>query len=66
MAKNIKDKFDAAGDSQLFEDSVDVIPDGMFLDLKPQSDFAVLQAVGDQADHIFFSARQQGHSLGIV
>ena len=56
VAKHIKDKLDSAGDPQLLEDSVDVVPDGMFLHLKPLSDFAVLEAVGDEADHIFHAA----------
>jgi hypothetical protein len=30
----------------------------MFLNLKPLSDFAVLQAVGDEADHILLATRQ--------
>jgi len=30
-AERIKEELDAAGDSQLLEDPVDVIPDGMFL-----------------------------------
>jgi len=66
VAKHIKDKLDSAGDAQLLEDSVDIVPDGMFLDLKPLSDFAILQAVGDEADHIFLAAGQQGRSTGIV
>jgi hypothetical protein len=66
VTKHVEDKFDPAGDSQLLEDSVDVVPDGMFLYSKPLSDFAVLQAVGDEADHIFFAARQQGYSFGII
>jgi hypothetical protein len=47
VTKHIKDELNSAGDSQLLEDSVDVVPDRMFLNLKPLSDFAVLQAVGD-------------------
>jgi hypothetical protein len=47
MTKHIKDELDAAGDSQLLEDSVNVVSDRMFLHLQPLSDFAVLQAVGD-------------------
>jgi hypothetical protein len=66
VTKHIKDELDSAGDSQLLEDSVDVVPDGMFLDLQSLSDFAVLQAVGDEADHIFLAAGQQGRSTGIV
>jgi hypothetical protein len=66
VAKHIEDKLDSAGDSQFLEDSVDVVPDGMFLNLKPLSDFAVLQPVGDEADHIFLAAGQQGRSTGIV
>ena len=65
VAKHIKDKLDPAGDSQLLEDSVDVVPDGMFLHLKPLSDFAVLQAVGDEADYIFLAKGQQGCSRGL-
>jgi hypothetical protein len=33
MTKHIKDELDAAGDSQLLENSVDVIPDRMLLHL---------------------------------
>ena len=66
VTKHVKDELDSGGDSQLFEDSVYVVPDGMFLDLKPLSDFAVLQAVGDEADHILLATGQQGHSVGIV
>ena len=58
VAKHIKDEFDPAGDFQLLEDSVDVVPDGMFRHLKPLSDFAVLQTVGDEADHIFLATGQ--------
>jgi len=66
VTKYIKDELDPAGDSQLLEDSVDVVPDGMFLHLKPLSDFAVLQAVSDQTDYIFFATGQQGYSFGII
>ena len=66
VAKDIKDELDPVGDSQLLEDSVDVVPDRMFLHLKPLSDFAVLQPVGDEADHIFLAAGQQGRSTGVV
>jgi hypothetical protein len=44
------DELDAAGDSQLLEDSVNVISDRVFLHLQPLSDFAVLHAVGDEAN----------------
>jgi hypothetical protein len=60
VAKYIKDELDSAGDSQLLEDPVDVVPDGMFLHLKPLSDFAVLEAVGDEANHIIFATGKQG------
>ena len=66
LAEYLRDKFDSAGNSQLFKDSVDVVTDGMFLHRKPVSDFAVLQTVGDEANHIFFAACQQGHSFGVV
>jgi hypothetical protein len=58
VTKYIENKFNSAGDSYLLEDSIDVVPDGMFLNLKPLSDFAVLQAVGDEADHILLATRQ--------
>ena len=35
VTEYIKDELDSVGDSQLLEDSVDVVPDGMFLYLKP-------------------------------
>ena len=66
VTKYIKDELDSGGDAHFFEDSVDVVPDGMFLHLKPLGDFAVLHAVGDKADHIFFATRQQGYSLRII
>jgi hypothetical protein len=66
VTKYIKDEVDSGGDSRFFEDSVDVVPDRMFLHLKPLSDFAVLHAVGDEADRIFLATRQQWHSLGII
>jgi len=66
LAKSIKDEPDPAGYTQLLEDPVDVVPDGMFLHIKLLSNFAVLQSVGDEMDHIFFATRQQGHSLGII
>jgi hypothetical protein len=66
VTKYIKDELDSAGDSQLLEDSIDVVSDGMFLHLKPLSDFAVLQAVGDEADYIFLAARQQRYSFGTI
>jgi hypothetical protein len=66
VAECIKEELDSAGDSQLVEDSVDIVPDGMFLNLEPLSDFAVLQAVGDEADHIFLARGQQWHSRGVV
>ena len=66
VTKHIKDKLDSAGDSQLLEDSVDVVPNGMFLHLKPLSNFAVFQAIGDETDHVFLAAGQQGRSMGIA
>jgi hypothetical protein len=66
VTKHIKDEFDAAGDSQLLEDAVDVIPDRMFFDPQPLSNFAVLHAVGDEADHILLATGQERHSFGIV
>jgi len=58
VTEYIKDELDSAGDSQLLEDSVDVVPDGMFLNFEPLSDFAVLQAVGDETDYIFLATGQ--------
>jgi len=66
VTEHIKDELDAAGDSQLLEDSVNIIPDRMFLYPEPLSDFAVLHAVGDEADYIFLATRQQRHSVGVV
>ena len=64
VAEGIKDELDSSGNSQLFEDPVDVVPDGMLLHFEPVGDFAVLQAISDEANHVFFPARQQGHSRG--
>ena len=66
LAERIKDQFDSARDSQFFENPIEVVPDRMLLNLEPLSDFTVLQAVGDEANHIFLATRQQRHSVGIV
>ena len=66
VTEHIKDELDSAGNSQLFEDSVDVVPDRMFLHPEPLSDFAVFHAISDEADYIFLATRQQGHSIGVV
>ena len=66
VTKHIKDELDPAGDSQLLEDSVDVVPDRMFFYSELLSDFAVFEAVAHKADYIFLATRQQGHSLGVV
>jgi hypothetical protein len=44
VTKHIKDEFDAAGDSQLLENSVNVISDRMLLHPEPLSDLTVLHA----------------------
>jgi hypothetical protein len=66
VAKNIQDKFDSVGYSQFLEDSVDVVSDGMFFHFESLSDFAVLQSVCNEANYVFFAARQKRHSLGII
>ena len=66
VTEHIKNEFNSAGDSQLLEDSVDVVPDRMFFYSELLSDFAVLHAIGHKADYIFLATRQQGHSLGVV
>lgn len=58
LAEGIENELDSAGDPQLFENAIDVIPDGVFLDLQLLSDFAVFQTVGDQANHLFLTARE--------
>jgi hypothetical protein len=57
-AESVKNKFDPARDSKLFEYPIEIVPYRMLLNLKPLSDFAVLHAVGDEANHIFLAARQ--------
>jgi len=66
LAESIQDELDPAGYTQLLEDPVDVVPNGMFLYVKLLSDFTVLQSVGDEMDRIFFATRQQGHCVGFV
>jgi hypothetical protein len=66
LAKSIQDELDPAGYSQLLEDPVDVVPNGMFLYVKLLSDFTVLQSVGDEMVRIFFATREQGHCVGII
>jgi hypothetical protein len=38
----------------------------MFPDLKTQSDFAILQAVGYQANYLFLATGQKGHTIGFI
>jgi hypothetical protein len=65
LAKSIQDEFNAAGNSQFLEDPVDIVPYRMFLYLELLGNFAVLQAVGDEMNHIFLASRQERHSVGI-
>ena len=66
VTKHVKNKFDSAGHSQLLENSVDVVPYRVFLYFELLSNFAVLQAVGDEANHIFLATCQEWHSVGIA
>ena len=50
VTEHIKDELNSAGDSQLFEDPVNVVPDGMFFHHEPLGDLTVLHAVGDEAN----------------
>jgi hypothetical protein len=65
MAEHIKDELDPSGDSQLFEDPVNVVPDGVLLHFEPVSDFAVLQAIGDEENHVSLAASQQRCAMGV-
>jgi hypothetical protein len=65
MAEHIEDKLDPAGHSQFLENSVDVVPDGVFLDFKLLGDFAILQPVGDEMNHFLFAPRQERHFFRI-
>ena len=49
VTEHIKNEFNSAGDSQLLEDSVNVIPDRVFLHPQPLSDLTVLQAIREIA-----------------
>jgi len=72
VTKHVKDELDSAGDSQLLEDSVDVVPDRMFLHLKTLCDFAVLHAVGDKVvllgclEPYLFSGHRKGRPVCIA
>jgi hypothetical protein len=57
MAERVENQLDPGRHSEFFEDPIEVVPHRMFLNLKPLSDFAVLQAVGDEMDHFFLAAR---------
>ena len=54
----IKNQLDSGRHSKFFEDSIEIIPYRMLLNFKPFSDFAVLQAVGDEMNHFFFAPGQ--------
>ena len=53
MAECIQNQLDSGRNSKLFENPIEVIPYRMLLNFKPLSDFAVLQAVGHEMDHLF-------------
>ena len=59
LVERIQNQLDAAGDSQLIEDPVQVVSDGMLGDVEFLGNLSVLHAVGDQLDYIFFTASQQ-------
>ena len=58
VAESVENQFDPCRHPKFFEDPIKVVPHRMFLNFKPLSDFAVLQAVGDEMDHFFLAARQ--------
>src|ERR1700722_2689759 len=66
LAEGVQNKLDPAGNSQLFEDAINVVSYGMLLDLELLSNFTVLQAVGDQTHDLFLPACQERHPVGIV
>jgi hypothetical protein len=55
MAEGVENQFNAGRHSKLFEDPIEIVPYRMFLNFKPLSNFAVLQAVGDEMDHFFLA-----------
>jgi hypothetical protein len=66
MAERIQNQLNSVRHAKFFEDPIEVVPYRMLLNFKPLSDFAVLQAVGDEVDHFFLAARQWRHSVGIL
>jgi len=57
MTERIENQLNSSRHSKFFEDPIEVVPYRMFLNFKPLSDFAVLQAVGGKMDHFFLAAR---------
>ena len=58
VAERIENQLNSSRHSKFLENPIKVVPYRMFLNFKPFSDLAVLQAVGDKRDHFFFAARQ--------
>ena len=57
MAECIQNQLDSGRNSKLFENPIEVIPYRMLLNFKPLSDFALLQAIGDEMNDFFLAAR---------
>ena len=55
MAESVADQLHSVRYSEFFKYPIEVVPYRMLLNFKPLSDFAVLQAVGDEMDHFFLA-----------
>jgi hypothetical protein len=65
-AVRIENQLDSGRHSKFLENPREVIAYRMLFNFELLSDFAVLQTVGDEANHLFLATRQQGHSAGII
>ena len=66
LIESMKNQLDAARNSQLIEDSVQVVSDGMLGNSKSLGNFAVLHAIGNQPDNILFAPREERSTHGII
>ena len=65
LSQGIENKFGATGDTQLFEDTKQIISYRMLTELKLFGDFAVPEALGDEEDDILFASSQQSFTANI-
>src|SRR3989442_13849932 len=69
VVNGVKGEFEAVGDTELVEDVMEMVLDGLLGDEKFFADFLIAEALGDALDDFFFAVAEQrlvGARLGFA